>query len=341
MSTIKDEFIPVQNNIYTSSPSDRQLHIRYSIPSQPLNESSGMLVIVGGYGSKLGANVFRHMMEIFPDKYNLVVIQCEYFGYKYMSSDIPSSIFDEFTTQYNKSPSDYFQFEYKYNEDINEFNDMGIMQATDVVTSVLYILEQIDIINSNRIILFGSSHGAYLCHLCNIICPSLFSHMVDVCGYTFPYFLDKHRVINNGFLNNVILTILINYRITYDKTLQYPSEYYDLEYLYKQIPNTCRILSLQGMDDYMIDYKQKEHFINSIPHSQIVLFSKDDIDGKIVKSTDHDLGLDFLLFLDAYIPMIDSSITINNSISIYDEIWIGDKLHISYAAGYPIPEFIK
>ncbi|MGF9699809.1 hypothetical protein [Paenibacillus sp. MABNR03] len=90
------------------------------------------------------------MRSVFADEYNLVSIQCDYFGLEFMQhSPLPESLYN--------------------------FNDMGIMQALDNLTAI-GIVEQILKdnnlnFNAGKVIAYGHSHGAYLAYLLNVLSP--------------------------------------------------------------------------------------------------------------------------------------------------------------------------
>lgn len=85
MAYEREGFIPVQGSIYTSeNHSERQLRIVYSIPENGMNEKSGILCLIPGYGGNIDSSVYHKMRCQFADDYNLAVLQCDYFGIKYM-----------------------------------------------------------------------------------------------------------------------------------------------------------------------------------------------------------------------------------------------------------------
>ncbi|WP_432653620.1 DUF2920 family protein [Roseburia inulinivorans] len=50
--------------------------------------------------------------------------------------------------------------------------------------------------NTNKIILFGTSHGVYLAHLANVICPDLYTVMIDISCYLTPYYMYHNRQVD-------------------------------------------------------------------------------------------------------------------------------------------------
>lgn len=200
--------IPAHYNIY-SGDNNRELRIEFAVPDNGTDSNTGLLVLVPGFGATIDSNVYRKMREAFADKYNLVTIQCEYFGSRFMQSTdqitIPEQIMrkvfckDEFN-KLKKDPSIFFNLLQDKNivlpakatikEDTYEFNDMGFMQAIDIISAieaVKIILKDNNLqFNNRRMIGYGHSHGAYLLHLSNALVPSLFSFIIDNSGWIEP-----------------------------------------------------------------------------------------------------------------------------------------------------------
>ena len=171
-------------NIYTDNNNNRELVIEYGEPDIGANNDTGILITVPGYGGDINSNVYRKMRKTLPDKYNMIVMQCDYFGNKYMHSDLPQELekllqcenLKQCQLVWKSKPEDM-------GESVEEFNDMGIMQALDIVNATLEIitlyLRNGYEINLNKIVLLGHSHGGYISHLANIICPGLFSFIIE------------------------------------------------------------------------------------------------------------------------------------------------------------------
>lgn len=82
-------------------------------------------------------------------------------------------------------------------ENEEEFNEMGLMQAIDNITALLAVMKKTAedgyTFNSKKVILYGNSHGAYLCHLCNILMPNFISLIIDNSGWIYPVHINKDR----------------------------------------------------------------------------------------------------------------------------------------------------
>ena len=201
--------IPAHDSIYSEKNnnkySDRKLRVDYSVPNE-VNQETGILLLIAGYGGNIDSNVYKKMRNLFSDNYNLIVLQCSYFGSEFMQT--PS--FDEFTNMYNdmnvnKKTSvlvngrSITEISYEMNENLDNMNDMGPMQAIDNITAILAVIEEAKkngiVVNSKKVIIYGQSHGAYLAYLCNRFCPNMFSLIIENSAYIFPLYLDTGRTI--------------------------------------------------------------------------------------------------------------------------------------------------
>ena len=57
-----------------------------------VNENTGMLVLIPGYGGNIDSHVFRKMREVFAEQYNFITVQCDYFGNRFMDSNEPEEM---------------------------------------------------------------------------------------------------------------------------------------------------------------------------------------------------------------------------------------------------------
>lgn len=70
--------IPAHYNIY-SGATGRELRVDFSIPSEGVNETTGLLLLVPGFGGNIDSKVYSKMRNVFADQFNLITIQCDYF----------------------------------------------------------------------------------------------------------------------------------------------------------------------------------------------------------------------------------------------------------------------
>ena len=319
-----------ENSIYNKyknvNNDNRKLKVYFSVPEKGLNEDTGLLLFIAGFGGQATSNVYKKMRDKFADKYNLVTIQCDYFGYEFMQGtenvQIPhmdkdelSKIFsaEEISQIYKNGQVDFNTFldlgskynisveakEDLSNEDIDNFNDMGMIQAVDNVVAVLSVMNILydnnKEFNSKKIIVYGHSHGAYLSYLCNAFAPKLFSLIIDNSAWLYPvYLIDRNRmlVIKRG---NLTLTIIFEYLA---KKIIYDYEIFNLPYLYSKFENNCNIVSYHGTTDNLISCKDKSIFCNSINKCIYNEICEDKVDGVVFKSTNHGLDSNFIELFD-------------------------------------------
>ena len=279
MAVLETHIFKAHNNIYIEQPEEnyrtREIRTEMVFPDC-VNENTGMLVLIPGYGGNIDSHVFRKMREVFAEQYNFITVQCDYFGNRFMDS--------------------------------NEFNDMGLMQALDIVsTTICAIYEIINkgyVFNTNRIVLFGTSHGSYLAHLANVICPTLYTGLLDVSSYIVPYYLTHYRNLTIK-TDKITWTTIYEYLIMKEEKYRYNDNLYNLSFLYQNIKNKCKIIALQGTDDWMVDVNEKDKFISQLDNAQLLIIHPDEVDGVLCKNADHGLGLDFFKFFEIVIPSLD------------------------------------
>ena len=78
--------IPAHPNIYNGA-NERTYRIEYSIPQNSTNEDTGILLLAPGFGANIDSKVYKKMREQFADEFNVVTVQCDYFGSKFMQSE--------------------------------------------------------------------------------------------------------------------------------------------------------------------------------------------------------------------------------------------------------------
>lgn len=321
----------MHNSIYINSVIDepyneRKIKVYFSEPDLGINEETGILLLIAGYGGNANSNVYKKMRQQFADKYNLVTIQCDYFGYEFMQNtkninipefdiNILNKIFtqDEINEIYNiNNKADFnklIQIGSKYNINLNvkedlsgetlkNFNDMGIVQALDNITAVLKVMDiiynnQLNF-NTKKVIIYGQSQGAYLSYLCNRFCPGLFSNIIDNSSWLYPQYLLSNRCLSYK-VGNLNLNVEFEYLA---RKLNLNDKIYDLKYLYESFTNNCDIISFHGTTDNLINNKEKREFCSKIKKCLYNEIDADRVDGEIFKSTDHGLGADFINLFD-------------------------------------------
>lgn len=293
---------------------DRQFEIIFSEPEKGVNEETGILLLIAGYGANLKSNIYVKMRENFADKFNFITVQCNYLGQEFMQSNTKATIdskeLKQYLTEeeyivYTANPEYYIeQVANKYdivvnakaviNENKSNLNDMGPMQAIDNLTAikvVMDILEENKLkYNKNKVVTYGHSHGAYLSYLCNAFSPNLISTIIDNSAYLYPRYLDKERTLYDN-IGKMTLDIKFDYLI---KQIVLDKEIYDLNKMYSSFNNNARVICFQGNNDFMITSKEKKEFINLINNGTIEVIDDDRVDADIFKNCNHGLGADFI-----------------------------------------------
>lgn len=346
----------------------RKLKIFFCEPEQGVSGETGLILLISGFGANSNSKVYRKMRSEFADKYNLVTIQCDYFGNEFMQDNIyPIKFINNFKDitrdemlqiyssqdgtinmqnllsiceKYSINLEGYVQL----TENLANFNDMGIMQALDNISALMIVRAILEdnnsSYNSNKVILYGYSHGAYLSYLCNALAPDLFKYLIDNSSWLFPAYLKVMRFITQQF-NNITITIYFNYLAKTNRI--YDEELLNLASLYKNFSNKCTIICYHGNTDNLISHKDKKLFSESVNNFIYNEISSSCIDGKIFKSTNHGLGADFLdLFeytMNKYITRINLSESCKSRLTNMPAVSLKTQKHnyvVDYSKNVPI-----
>lgn len=313
------------DSVYTGKPAgyNRKLKVHYSVPAGGVNEETGLLLLIAGFGGTASANVYLKMRDVFADRYNLVTVQCDYFGSEFMQSaeainynlDIdklravlapedmaricPHGALD-FNALLTVGRNYPLQIEVQavMNENAENFNDMGLMQAVDNIVATVRVMdilgEQGYRLDPGRVISYGHSHGAYLAHLCNALAPRLYSLIVDNSAWLRPNYLVRPRLEFSQY-GKILLVIAFEYLAA--KLLDDP-EITDLSFLYGAFENTCDIVCYQGSDDELIKAGDKADLCRKLQRCSYHEISAEKVDNAIFHSSRHGLGADFLRLFD-------------------------------------------
>ena len=338
-----EEFIEVQHSIYDrGSKSNRNLRITYSLPNVEIKTSTGVLLLIPAYGGNLDSSVYRKMHRFFPDMYNMIVIQCDYFGIEYMGKMTEQlSKFAEMAEI--KEGKHWYLKRLILEENFASCNDMGIMQGTDIIRAMLYVINKLSamgvVINYGKIITYGSSHGSYLGYLVNRLCPNLIQLVIDNSSYCQPEYLYKPRYMcytiseeESDFLFETLRADIF-YLIMRERSHFLPDEFYNLNSLYQGFDNMCRILSFHGTDDNMVSIEEKRTLINNINYASLVEISRKDVDGKYFKNSGHGLGVDLLELYGAVDNLSKGMFEYKDSLEISEKVILdgeNDRVIIKY-----------
>ncbi|SDK37365.1 DUF2920 family protein [Sediminibacillus albus] len=307
--------IPAHPNIYLKeNDSERELQIEFSTPQNGVTADTGLLIFVPGFGANINSKVYTKMREQFADEYNLVTIQCDYFGSKFMQGverikapdrQALRNVFSpEEIKNINQDPSKLlvllkdkrkvFSVQADLQENIKDFNDMSLMQSIDIITAleaVKIVLEENGMrYDNSRLIGYGHSHGAYLLHLSNVLAPHLFSFLIDNSAWMEPVYLSKNRYLYQK-VGQATLSIEFDYLA---KKLVQKKHIINLKELYTTCAGGAKVLSFQGNDDNLINHMEKEAFVETLNGSEFILVTEKDVDNKKYRSNNHGLNADFL-----------------------------------------------
>lgn len=91
----EEQFFSMPGHPSLIDPKERNLDIIFKEPDNGINNETGLLINVSGFGGDMNSNVYKKMRNEFSNNHNLVVVQCNYFGSEFMGSsknfNIPTS----------------------------------------------------------------------------------------------------------------------------------------------------------------------------------------------------------------------------------------------------------
>jgi len=221
----------------------------------------------------------------------------------------------------------------------DNFNDMGFMQAIDIISAIeaiKIILKDNDLsLNEQKIIGYGHSHGAYLLHLSNRLAPHLFSYIVDNSAWIEPVYLSGNRYLFQQY-GSMTLQIGFDYmakKIIGDKNAL------NLKTLYDNFDNQSRMIVFQGTEDNLIDHRLKEEIMSEIENVKFVLIDEKDVDHHIFKSNKHGLDADFLNMFEFAYERMDNAENQSNAKPYYEIQLTKTKIAVDYSRGLPVFAF--
>lgn len=344
MAKIYRETIVAHPSIYSKNEQGKRgLQIEYALPEAGTNRETGILFLIPAYGGNLDSKVYQKMRRDFSDKYNLIVIQSDYFGIEYMKTMVERM--EEFGERAEeKNGKNWILRGVTLEENLSLCNDMGLMQAIDVIQAGLYVIHKLSSIgmqmNFGKIIAYGSSHGSYLGYLINRLCPGVLTLVIDNSAYCIPNYLYEDRAMFYTPLGKSKekysfekLTVYVKYLIQQRRQQFLPDDFYDLNTLYRGFDNRCMILSFHGTDDRMVSIEEKRGFIEKIGQASLIEISKDDVDGKYFKSSQHGLGVDLLNLYEAVESLSGNMFVYRDNLEIPAQIvltGVGHRVIIDY-----------
>lgn len=349
------------NSIYTKNYlndnyNKRKFKVYFSTPTNGVNSETGVLLFAAGFGGNANSNIYKKMRQDFADKYNLTTIQCDYFGSEFMQNNFPLNYSKEslnLLKEYdliNESGTLNLSKLQNINQNLNlsataileesieNFNDMSYMQAIDNITAVLNVLGILYnnnySFNTNKIIIMGQSHGSYLSYLCNVMCKGLFTHILDNSAWTYPCYLDSFRCLSLVYGNNASIFTTFSYL---SQKMRFNIDYLKLSNLYKDVYNTCSIVSYHGKNDTLAPLNNKILELLNINNIELNVISTENLNEGIFTNDSHGLGADFNKLFDSFYTQYITDIELNSTLHFENNVVLnGSNLRIDYTTGLPI-----
>lgn len=312
ISVVDSIKIPAHPNIYTGT-NKRELRIDFSLPECP-NENTGLFILIPGFGAHIDSKIYQKLLRELPNKYNVVAIQCDYFGSEFMQDANSLTLVEpeKYLTRdelsyYRQNPQQIVQMligkpiriraKANLGESSEHFADLSFMQAIDIITSIeaiKIILRENNIpFNANRTISYGQSQGAYISLLANRLAPQLFSFIIDNSAWEYPKYLDQNRLL----MSCVGLCEIVEEFEYYVRTVL-NTRSLELDTIYDRFENKAFIYSILGSEDILVSIEKKKRFLKNVNFTHLEFIQKKDVDGIIYKSAEHGLGANFIELID-------------------------------------------
>jgi len=348
--------IPAHHNVYNGF-SNRELRIEFSLPENEINENTGIAILVPGFGANIDSNVYKKMRETFADTYNLVMVQCEYFGSEFMQSassfnlkeDLNELIASLTVADRSRLKNDFSNLLEILSEKhitlpvianqvetSDYFNDMGFMQSIDIITAIeairILLKENNLKFNEKKVVAYGHSHGAYLIHLSNRLAPHLFSHIIDNSAWIEPVYMETNRYLFQSYDQ---MTLQIEFDYLAKKYIE-DQMALNLFSVYNGFNNCAKIIAYQGNDDNLVNHVEKENLIQSLSNAKFILVDESKVDHVIYKSNKHGLNADFLNMFEYSLQQLGNFENIIELSSKYELILSNTKIQVNYSEGLPV-----
>ena len=238
----------------------------------------------------------------------MIAVQCDYFGWEFMQ-DVEQKqlapMINRYIMRLEPLPDAVeLVLPVPLSENLYNFNDMGPVQAMDLLNSLRFVSGLFPgQFNKHKIVAYGGSHGAYLAYLCNAFMPQVFTSIIDMSAMTFPVYLlgtGLRRILTyNLTLNGKTNLTLKAYFDYLAKKILYDRDIYDLKHWYKPSSSfETKVVSFHGAGDIMVPMAEKSQLLSSLKNAVWVIVDKNKIDNKIFSSDDHGCGADFLELFD-------------------------------------------
>ncbi|NRT22551.1 hypothetical protein B0H69_003928 [Clostridium beijerinckii] len=166
------------------------------------------------------------------------------------------------------------------------------------------------------------------------MCRGLFTHILDNSAWTYPHYLKSLRTIGSQLTDNTYISATFDY---FAKRINLNTDYLQLSNLYKNIDNSCIIISYHGTNDNLALLDDKVNELSNINNVTLNIISDINLEDSIFKNTNHGLGADFIKLFDFFYKKYVTDITHNSLLNFENNtILNGSNLEIDYTNGIPI-----
>ena len=231
-----------------------------------------------------------------------------------------------------------------------QYQNFGVLAALDHLTALHFLIDQGLKFDTSNVICIGSSHGGYIAHMMHKLAPNTINGVIDASAYTetVPSFIDRKWTELDLRDGNFTYGCSTTQKWQFDKpgeptffgpdrALIRDTAYSDhLSVIADASSKACQFRMIHSSADRVSPPYLKTRQHDALKANgfdvQLDVIGEADVDGKLIKSADHGMGIALNLLFDRYYPTISRKVSKNDRERGTELIFEGPKL--SYALTY-------
>ncbi len=203
-----------------------------------------------------------------------------------------------------------------------QYQNFGVLSALDHLAALNFLIDQPLPFDEGNVICLGSSHGGYIAHLMHKFAPNTLNGIIDASAYTEtqPIFIDGRWNELALTENNIVYKCSTVQRWQFsqhgeptffgaDRSLiRDVAHVAHVEELVAKTQRPCQFRMIHSDDDRISPphLKKRQAALLSACGFDVCLdvVGEADVDGKLIKSADHGMGIALNLLFDKYYPTL-------------------------------------
>jgi len=231
-----------------------------------------------------------------------------------------------------------------------QYQNFGVLAALDHLAALHFLIDKGHKFDTSNVICIGSSHGGYIAHMMHKLAPNTINGIIDASAYTetVPSFIDgkwtEFDLTDGNFTYECSTTQKWQFvqpgEPTFfgpDRALIRDTVYDDhLAVIADASSQTCQFRMIHSTVDRVsspyLKARQRDLLKARGFDVRLDVIGEADVDGKLIKSADHGMGIALNLLFDRYYPTMSRKVSKNDRERGTELIFQGPKL--SYALTY-------